>query len=171
MKNKLHRNKFQKNQLEILLVYFPIIVGGLIYCLFRDKNFIFFKILELIGFGEILLEIRLFTVKIKLSDWIRYCLPDGLYIFSIGNFFFLKNLSKVKLAHKIPFRFLVFLLVSEILQHEYFGKYRISGTFDIFDIYFYIGGYLLSYLIQIFIKSRGSDLDATRERSDLSKVS
>ena len=94
----------------------------------------------------IILKIRQITIpfKINLPDWILYSLPDGLWIFSYTSLVLLlfNNLFNWKSAFWILLIFF-FSITIELLQ--LFDKY--PGTFDLYDIFFYILGLVLPIII------------------------
>lgn len=129
------------------LVVNPIIAGILIYIFFREDVFLYNKIFQLFKIDIFLENIKgeTFMKKISLPSWIKYSLPDGLYIFSISNYFLILNSNKIGIL--IGFLFLTALIIIEILQ-LIFGKYFFwLGTYDIMDILFYITGYTLSLIL------------------------
>lgn len=130
-------------------------IGGCIYVFFRSTDIIFFRILEFLKLDVIILPVRrILQSCFIIPSWIKFSLPDGLYIFSISNYFLDTEISRRRKA----LGFLIVLIVSEIMQLPQMGIFKISGTFDILDIYFYIGGYVLSYIIY-FLKLKDWEIN------------
>ncbi len=77
------------------------------------------------------------------APWIRYNLPDGLWLLSF--LLFMEGIWSrekiIKWLFSIPI--IIFAFVSEILQ---FNEH-ISGTGDIFDLVFYVAAVLLLLLL------------------------
>lgn len=128
----------------ILGAIFPLILGTLIYLIFRPTTIRFIKWTKIIENNDLILDLRNYFSKIKLPDWFIYNLPDGLWVFGLT--FFLttiwatNNDFKANLWKKSP---IIIAVLHEFAQINS----NISGTFDIMDIFFYLIGFLLSLLI------------------------
>ena len=120
-----------------LNVVLPIFLGGLIYTLFRGKNILLFKWYEDVGIFEIIMQIRIYfnPNDMVVSNFLTQNLPDGLWVFSFTSCLLLiweRSASKQK---KIYFFIPIFLsILSEFLQLLNI----VNGTFDWWDILFYI---------------------------------
>ncbi len=132
------------------IVFFPIILGSLIYLFYRKPSMLLFEWIDKIGFLSFL-----FFIRSKIScylvppDWFVYNLPGGLWIYSFTSLIILIGGIESFRENIIPITVPIFLaLLSEIIQY----LNQISGTFDIFDIFFYIFFYLFA-LIQFKIIS------------------
>lgn len=134
----------RKNVFVLIHVVFPILLGGLIYILFRSTTLIMFKWLDSIDVLSIVLTIRGFTSNIKNSfpEWFYYSLPDGLWVYSFTSALFLFNekFQGIKVWLIIP---LVLGPLFELLQ--FFKLF--PGTFDITDLIFSSVAFILSILI------------------------
>lgn len=125
---------------------FTLLLGGFVYISFRQDTLKMFSWFDSINLSAVISELRLFTLPLSdhLPNWFLYSLPDGLWIFS-----YLSVLLVVwdNVISKYNIHWLLLLpiiaIVSEIGQ--LFGI--IPGTFDIFDLTFYIGGTILPILI------------------------
>jgi len=129
----------------------PLFLGGLIYILFRTENlvynnwiqvdFSYFYVLNNIKYGGQLYDF--------LPVWFVYSLPDGLWIFSLNSFIILLWNREVTLS------LFVWLLAIILLAmcHELLQKFNIiRGTFDIYDMIFYLIGGILPPIIFMKIK-------------------
>lgn len=125
-------------------IQLPIIIGGLIYLLLRDKNILFFTILEKIGVDIFIEPIRnmIFIKSSFFTDVLKFSLPDGLYIFSFSNYFFYNKRTKQKAIYT-SFILYIILIISEVSQ-LFFPR---LGTFDFWDILFYTIGFIFSLFI------------------------
>ena len=127
--------KSYKVSLSILL----LVIGGILYIIYRDKSLIMFSWFEMVGLDNLIDNIREY-VKIHPYCWIKYNLPAGLWLFS---YMFMmdaiwndcKSVNKELFIGILP----AIALLSELMQ--IFGL--CPGTFDIFD--------LLSYLLAIIL--------------------
>lgn len=82
-------------------------------------------------------------IKIPLADWIKYSLPDGLWIFSyISLILFLWNNQLKKENMFWIFSIPIIAIFSEILQ----ASYLLQGTFDTMDILLYLLGSILPFI-------------------------
>jgi hypothetical protein len=115
----------------ILNIIIPIIIGSLIYILFRSKSILIFNYFKVLQLDLIIDSWRLKIKMYKPYDWIVFCLPGGLwmysYIYAIGLSW--KNIIDKKniIWYILP----LFLAVSsEFCQYYKF----IKGTFDWQDV-------------------------------------
>ncbi|GHB44525.1 hypothetical protein [Mongoliitalea lutea] len=116
---------------KTLIVIIPLLVGGLIYIIFRVDTLIMFRWFESIGIQDLIIFLRSLKSEINLPEWIIYSLPDGLWIFSftycmlvIWDFKLTKNsFFWITIAPIIG-------LVSELGQLINI----VPGTFDIVDL-------------------------------------
>jgi|TARA_B110000902_G_C14269761_1_gene572682 hypothetical protein len=121
---------------KIFIVIFPIFLGNSIYILYRDPTF---NIINWLDLNENLKNFNIGVNLVDLPNWVIYNLPDGLWVFS----FTYTILFIMKFRFKKKYIFLTLLIplnisfISEIGQ--LFGYFQ--GTFDIYDILFYLIGY------------------------------
>jgi len=109
-----------------------MIIGCIIYALFRDVNLID-------------PEKKIFPIiKSQYNSFITNCLSDGLWLYSLNATFLViwKNNSREMVS-----KWIVASLVLSVLL-EYLQYYNIiNGTFDVYDIYIYIASVLLFFII------------------------
>lgn len=122
--------------------FIPILLGGLIYILFRPSTLRMFQWFDLFGINELIKHVRNHIVSygIIVPDWLIYSIPDGLWIYS-----FTSTLIIVNNCEWSKYKHWLLLPVSlgigvELLQ--YFGLFK--GTFDVYDLWCYVIGMLLS---------------------------
>ena len=123
-----------------------LVLGGLIYVLFRTSSLKMFNWFEIIGLKSLTTELRKlsFQFACKIPEWILFSLPDGLWIFSyVSSMLFIwknsvttKNIFWISI---IP----ILAIISETGQ--YFGL--LSGTFDSIDLLFYLFGMTLPFIV------------------------
>lgn len=136
-----------KNRLSIVLQTFfhcllPIILGGMIYVLFRPLSLKMFDWFELIGLMDIILKMRDFSQNyLFFPNWFYYALPDGLWTYAFTSSFMLiwGKSSTLKYWLAIPF---ILSIIPELLQ--YFNL--LVGTFDLYDLLFQFFGFFISFL-------------------------
>lgn len=144
----MHKFNLTKYQIaQLVLSFISLVLGGLIYVLYRQKSIIFLSFIENHTENK-LTDIRSNIYLPKLADWIIYSLPDGLWLFSYMLFVdCLWQKSKSRL-------FWIFILPIVAILWEFGQKAGIcQGTFDINDT--------LSYLIAIIIFLLTSKLKKT----------
>ena len=132
---------------------FTLILGGLVYILFRQDTLKMFTWFDSLNLSVVISEIRFFTLPFSdhLPNWFLYSLPDGLWLFSYLSVLLMvwdNTISK----HNIHWLLLVplFAVFSEIGQ-----LFKIvPGTFDILDLTFYIAGTALPILIFTNLKTK-----------------
>ena len=127
-------------------IILPIIVGSTIYLLFRPKSILIFDCLKQIHVDSIIDAWRLSVKGYKLFDWIVFCLPGGLWLYS---YTYAVGMSwKNEINRKNLFWYLLPLIIS--ISSEFGQRYKIvKGTFDWLDI----GFYTLSTIIAILFLS------------------
>lgn len=140
---------------KLFLIFFPLILGILIYLLYRSRNLFYFKVLHTTFLKEPILQIRTFAKLYRkfFSTWFVYSLPDGLWLFSFGaallidrifyfyNFFIFTSIF-------------IFMILIEFLQLILGGHGTFLGTFDKADIICFTIGYLSIVLISNFIHKK-----------------
>ena len=133
--------------LSIALV--PMLLGGIIYILFRPESLVMFQWFDYLGFTQIIKNFRAFLLPLLLNtpDWVIYSIPDGIWVFSLT-----AMLSKIWQDGPIISKFIwcsigpVIGIAGEIAQYFHL----IKGTFDIDDlvvniIFSALAFYLLKY--------------------------
>ena len=121
-------------------VLVPLLVGGLIYILFRNESLLMFNWFDNLGILEQIKELRavLNPMKTILPNWVYYSLADGLWTYAF--------VSAYLIYYKIDYWLILPFLLSigvEILQ--YFQLFQ--GTFDVIDLLCCIIGYTLPFLL------------------------
>ena len=114
----------------------PILVGGLIYLLFRSTELLMFRWVEALGLDEALHQSRaqVATLDIELSEFTLFCLPDGVWVFACTAFF-------ARLWHDGPLWMRVFWIgLGPVLAiggelGQIIGF--VPGTFDLLDMLAY----------------------------------
>jgi len=131
-------NKPQNGKI-IVEVFFGILslfAGGMIYLAFRDESLVMFRWFDKLGLLEAIHSMRKVTLSIPIPDFVKYCLPDGLWTVS-----YILMVDALVEKHKIIWALSLPLIAIflEILQ----GFRIIEGIFD--------WGDLLCYSIPVLI--------------------
>ncbi len=126
-------------------VFLPIIFGGLIYILFRSDSLLMFKWFEFLGLSNIIYIVRECVINISLVDWVRYSLPDGLWVYSFSTvLIILWNENKTLLFY---FLLIPFLLGPGVEILQFFKLFE--GTFDLMDLIITIVAFSLSLFFNL----------------------
>lgn len=122
-----------------------IIVGGLIYLLFRTSTLTMFSWLKYFGLSETVNGFRNSTLAFgdKLPDWILLSLPDGLWVFSYVCLMLLVWHNSLNNKTFLWVLFAPLLAISSELG-QLLGL--IPGTFDIVDLILYLLGMTLPFI-------------------------
>ncbi len=137
--------------LKLTTIHFivPILLGTLIYLLFRPLHLNVFHWLNAVGLYDSILSLRYLTSNLILPDWVVFSLPNGLWSYSFMFFILLiwgdtNNILKW---------FFVMVVVIISVGSE-FGQLWgfVSGTFCLEDIFVYTVGIILGYLSSIKYK-------------------
>jgi len=128
-----------------IFVFFPLLVGGLIYLFFRDDSII---VINWLNNSQLIDSEKIKISREQVPEWFIYNLPDGLWIFSYVSMMLI--LWGDKINYKLMFW--CFILPIFIIVHE-FGQlvHFFSGRFDQFDLIFYIFGSVAPFFL---IKSK-----------------
>ena len=137
-------NSMMAQRLKQLLSMVLLVIGGLIYLLFRPYTLLMFHVTAFLGLTPSIHEMRTWVADWQLGDFIIYSLPNGLwsmaYILFSDSILFWKPVSvRLFVGGIIP----LMGIGSEMLQD--WGI--IPGTFDVMDIICYGFLYILYMLL------------------------
>jgi hypothetical protein len=141
-----------KNSLikRTIISLFPLFIGGLIYLIFRVQTLNMFSWFDKIGATNFVNSLRSKEVfnSIEIPNWVKYNLPDALWVFSFT--YLMLTIWKFKINKSSVFW--IFLapiigILSEVGQLLGF----VSGTFDGKDLFFLIIAMLLPFSSIIYI--------------------
>ena len=122
-------------KIKFILVFLPMLIGVLIYLLYRSKNLYYYNLIHFLNInGYVLLARETAILYRKLfPTWVIYSLPDGLWLFSTGAVFLIAR--KRYLLHFLWFLFIyLFVVGGEFIQKYYGGHGTPIGTYDKTDI-------------------------------------
>jgi hypothetical protein len=133
---------------KIIIGIIPVIIGGIIYTIFRNENLVMFKWYKKIGIYDKIKKIRnIEEIKnIKIPEWIIYCLPDALWLLSM-NYIIL-----IFWKFRINKNSIIWITITTTIGlYSEIGQYLkvIPGTFDIKDLLILM---IASIIPMIFIK-------------------
>lgn len=140
-----------RDKKKIFFILFPLLLGVLIYVFFRSRNLFYYNFFHVIDIDEQIREYRIILWRYRKSipNWVIYSLPDGLWLYSFGiaflygsKFFFLDSLIFGGIT--------IFMIGFEFFQMRFGGHGTLFGTFDMGDIYCFIGGFILVLLTSFF---------------------
>jgi len=127
---------------EFLNIIGPIFLGLIIYIFFREiKPEVLLKIMSI-------LDINYFysyniTDNKNFNSWFVYCLPDGLWAYSITNFIIFTNKNETSRVKK----YYLCLTYAIISLQEFLQGIFLPGTFDVYDVVNLNAGYFLALLV------------------------
>lgn len=120
---------------KILISIIFLFIGGLIYLGWRSGNLVMFQLLRKWGMLDLLTSIRDMGTRYSLFEWIKYSIPDGLWLLS---YMFIIDAIWHNNKHILYYVFLwslpIIAIMSEILQYTEI----VPGTFDIVDLSCYL---------------------------------
>lgn len=117
-----------------IAVIAPLMVGGMIYILFRPETLLMFDWFEKAGLLHFIQGLRAsFKGKLILPQWFIYNLPDALWIFSFTNLMLL--IWQLKLTKDSIFWILLAPTIG-VLSELGQANGIIAGTFDPKDLFF-----------------------------------
>ncbi len=137
---------------KIVIGILPIILGGLIYLIYRTDTLIMFGWFKKIGLSDSVdfLRANQFLQKLTIPGWIKFSLPDALWLFSFN--YILLALWNFKINRQSAFWLFIAPTIgifSEIGQ----SIEVVPGTFDLVDLALLIIASLISFLIGTNSKS------------------
>lgn len=137
--------KINRANLIIIHCLSPLLLGGLLYILFRSTTLRMFKWLTFVGLDNVIqyARINVFQLKNQIPSWAYFSLPDGLWIYSFTSAILIhwnNDWQKVKIWLLIPF-------ITGFLIEIFQGFKLFPGTFDFIDLTFSILGISLSKII------------------------
>jgi len=137
----------EKNKIKLVVLncITPLLLGGLIYIMFRSTELRMFKWLSAFGLDSLIFSARanISALKNHLPNWFFYSLPDGLWVYSFTSallIFWNNDKRKVKFWLLIPF-------TTGILVEIFQGLKLFPGTFDFLDLTFSSLALLFSIII------------------------
>lgn len=128
--------------LKIITLFLPVVLGGLIYIIFRTERLLMFH-----WFGYLKLSDEINLIKnlrniYSFPCWFIYSLPDGLWVFSYTAL----SLEIWKLSITRHSFFWIFSIPVMAVLSEFLQLFKIiPGTFDLIDVMFYLLGIILSF--------------------------
>ena len=119
------------------------LMGSMIYFAFRTSELYMFRIFPNGDFPSWIIAIRNQLSSLHVPEWIRYCLPDGLWLLSY--MLIIESIwnEETTWLHEL---FLWILPISAILTEFLQMALLIPGTGDWKDVIFYVMG-ILTFLI------------------------
>lgn len=137
----------------LLNVVLPLVLGGLIYILFRGEEILMFYVFDWLGLSHFVQQLRtLFaTSRQYLPEWVIFSLPNALWLYSMLSFWAEVWKNNFKVAKLLMYSSVVLSLLLELLQI----KHWIPGTYSCVDIFFILISFfvfLLSHPIIINLK-------------------
>lgn len=131
---------------KVLTSLVVLFTGGLIYLGWRTGNLVMFQLIEKWGMSDYLKSFRDISTNYSIYEWIKYSIPDGLWLFS---YMFLIN--TVWGNHKCisSYIFLWTLPVAAILSELLQFITIVPGTFDIVDLMCYILAIIFFLIIKL----------------------
>lgn len=116
--------------------FFMILLGGMIYILFRSNDLIMFEWFSKVNLSELFSKWRLYFAPLKnhLPNWFLFSLPDGLWVLSFG-----LSMNKIwKNDSQMQIWFWSMLLPFVAILSEIGQIFKlVPGTFDCIDLLFY----------------------------------
>lgn len=126
--------------------FLAVVTGGAIYILFRPVEPLFFSWANEVGAGNMLSNIRRFTLPLKgyIPEWILFSLPNGLWAFA-----YVLILATIWSGSKSGLRYLWYATIPVlVLGYELLQLTEIlTGTFCLLDFAFGLAGIIIGIRI------------------------
>ncbi|MCI5724359.1 MULTISPECIES: hypothetical protein [Fusobacterium] len=139
-------------KIKFTLIFLPLILGILIYLLYRSRNLFYYNLIHYFDVnGYVVLARQTAKLYRKLfPTWSIYSLPDGLWLFSTGAAFLLCR--NHYLFHAIWYSFIYLLMIAtEYVQKFYGGHGTAIGTYDKKDIVAFTAAYISINVISFIL--------------------
>lgn len=123
-------------KVQHILTGLTIIIGGMIYILFRTQTIVMFDWFEMLLLEDHIEKLRFISMRYSqnLPDWFVYSFPDGLWLFSYISLILIIWKNQIT-KHSIIW-ILIIPLYAIILEIGQLLSY-LKGTFDFNDLLFY----------------------------------
>jgi len=138
-----HSIKYRAAKVMLSLVI--LLLGGLIYVIFRDKSLLMFDWFNTIGISNEVDGLRNLFQGEGIYGWVKYSLPDGLWIFS---YMFIVDAIWDHERNIVSMIFLWGLAILALLSECFQYFELIPGVFDWIDM----ASYILAISIFLIIK-------------------
>lgn len=146
LNNYYRQHSIKYRAAKVMLSLVILLLGGLIYVIFRDKSLLMFDWFDAIGIDNEIDGLRSLFQGEGIYGWVKYSLPDGLWLFS---YMFLvdaiwngsRSISSYIFIYSLP----ILALLSEFFQ--YFGL--LPGVFDWMDVVSYLFAIILFVIIKL----------------------
>lgn len=140
-------------KIKFTLIFLPLILGVLIYLLYRSRNLFYYNLIHFLDMnGYVILAREAAWLYRKLfPTWSIYSLPDGLWLFSTGAAFLLCRNNY--LVHCVWFSCIyILMIVIEYVQKFYGGHGTMIGTFDKKDIMAFTIAYISINIVAFILR-------------------
>ena len=146
LNNCCRRYTVKYRALKVMLSLVILLLGGLIYVIFRDKSLLMFDWFNTIGISSEIDGLRRLFQGEGIYGWVKYSLPDGLWIFS---YMFIIDAIWDRERNAVSILFLWGLPIVAVLSEcfQYFGL--LPGVFDWIDMASYMLAIVLFMIIKI----------------------
>lgn len=142
---------FSSRVARALLSMLLLIIGCLIYVVFRTRSLLMFKCFDKLELTGIIEQLRCTGKDYSLYDWVKDSMPDGLWLFSY--MFLIDTIWEGSRPFSYYF-FLwilpVFAITSEVLQ----ATHVVPGVYDTVDLLCYLFAIII-FMILKHIQNRG----------------
>ena len=130
---------------ELTIGLTALLVGGLIYIVFRDERLLMFRWFDELGLSIFLSNLRVEYGHQNIYGWIKNSMPAGLWLFS-----YLFIVDSIWWKEKgIIYKGFIFVLPIMSIGSEIMQYYKVlPGTFDVLDICSYMCAVILFLLIK-----------------------
>ena len=139
------RHSIMNRVARIVLSLGILLLGGLIYVIYRDKSLLMFDWFDTIGISKQVDGLRNLFQGEGIYGWIKYSLPDGLWIFS---YMFIVDTIWDHERNKVSMIFLWGLPILALLSECFQYIELIPGVFDWIDM----ASFILAISIFLIIK-------------------
>lgn len=145
LNNSCRRYTVKYRAVKVMLSLVILLLGGLIYVIFRDKSLLMFDWFNTIGISNEIDGLRKLFQGEGIYGWVKYSLPDGLWIFS---YMFIIDAIWDRERNAVSILFLWGLPIVAVLSEcfQYFGL--LPGVFDWIDM----ASYMLAIVLFLIIK-------------------
>ncbi len=120
---------------KVIVSLIILLVGGLIYLGWRDDSLVMFQLIEMCGISDYLIYFRRISTGYSLYDWVKYSMPDGLWLFS---YMFLIDAIWTNYKQSMYNAFLWSLPIIAILSEFLQMLGIVPGTYDVMDFLCYM---------------------------------
>lgn len=134
--------------LKLLAASIALVIGGLIYIIYRSESLIMFSWFDNLGLSNNISFLRELYSANSIYSWVKYNMPAALWLFAY--LFVIDAIWEKRMTSPMYKAFFWFMPVIAVLSEVLQLINLLPGTFDIFDVCSYIVAVVIYFILNFF---------------------